>query len=112
MGGKKLAIVVPVKNRRAYLDVFLQAIPAYLENVNHLHDYKIFVAEQVDDVPFNLSLSRNIGARFALDDGQFDYVIFHDVDLIPVENVDYGYREKNVCWFMKAGTCKIHRQAL
>ena len=32
--------------------------------------------------------------------------------LIPIENVDYGYREKNVCWFMKAGTCKIHRKAL
>ncbi len=62
MGDKKLAIVVPVKNRQAYLEVFLEAIPAYLENVNRLHDFKIFVAEQVDDVPFNLSLSRNVGA--------------------------------------------------
>jgi glycosyltransferase involved in cell wall biosynthesis len=112
MAEKKLAIVVPVKNRQAYLDVFLEAIPAYLEKVNGLHDFKIFVAEQVDEVPFNLSLSRNIGARFALDEDRFDYLIFHDVDLIPVENVDYGYREKNVCWFMKAGTCKIHKQAL
>ena len=112
MAEKKLAIVVPVKNRQAYLDVFLEAIPAYLEKVNGLHDFKIFVAEQVDEVPFNLSLSRNIGARFALDEDRFDYLIFHDVDLIPVENIDYGYREKNVCWFMKAGTCKIHKQAL
>jgi hypothetical protein len=109
---KKLAIVVPVKDRQAYLDVFLQTVPAYLEKVNGLRDFKIFVAEQVDDAPFNLSLSRNVGARFALDEDRYEYLIFHDVDLIPIANVDYGYRETNVCWFMKAGTCKIHRQAL
>jgi glycosyltransferase involved in cell wall biosynthesis len=109
---KRFAIVVPVKNRDAYLEVFREAVPRYLVDVNGLHDFKIFVAEQKDDAPFNASLARNIGARFALDEGGYDYFVFHDVDLIPVAGVDYGYREKNVCWFMNAGTCKIHPQAL
>jgi hypothetical protein len=111
MTGKKLAIIVPIKDRDAYLDVFLEAVPRYLQEVNDLHDFKIFVAEQCDGVPFNLSLARNVGALFAIEEKRYDYLIFHDVDLIPVEHVDYGFREKNVCWFMKAGTCKIHVDA-
>lgn len=109
---KSLAIIVPIKNRTAYLEVFLSAVPHYLETVNGIHDFKIFVAEQVDDAPFNASLARNVGARFALDEERFDYFIFHDVDVIPVSGIDYGYRKKNVCWFMRAGGCKIHPQAL
>ncbi len=107
----KLAIIVPVKDRDAYLDVFLDLVPRYLREVNGLYDFKIFVAEQHDDAPFNLSLARNVGARFAIDENRFDYLVFHDVDLIPLENVDYRCGAKNVCWFMKAGTCKIHVRA-
>jgi hypothetical protein len=108
---KTLALIVPIKDRDPYLQVFLKEVPNYLENVNGLHDYKIFVAEQYDEVPFNLSLARNIGGLFALGENRYDYFIFHDVDLIPLCGVDYGYRDWNVSWFMKAGTCKIHPQA-
>jgi hypothetical protein len=109
---KRFAIVVPVKDRDAYLEVFLDAVPRYVREVNGLHEFKIFVAEQVDDVPFNASLARNVGARFALHEDDYDYLIFHDVDLIPVAHVDYGYRDVNVGWFMNTGTCKIHIDAL
>ncbi len=108
---KRLAIVVPIKHRDEYLEVFLDAVPRYLREVNGLHEFKLFVAEQDDDAPFNLSLARNVGARFALDENRFDYLIFHDVDMIPVERVDYGYREENISWFMSPGTCKIHIDA-
>lgn len=108
---KRFAIIVPVKDRQAYLNVFLQAVPRYLEDKNGLHNYKIFVAEQCDDAPFNLSLARNVGACFALEENTYAYLVFHDVDIIPIANVDYGYRERNVCWFMKAGTCKIQTPA-
>jgi hypothetical protein len=111
MSEANLAIIVPVKDRAAYLDVFLDAVPRYLREKNDLNSFKIFVAEQDDDAPFNLSLARNVGARFALDENRYDFLIFHDVDLIPVENVDYRCGTKNVCWFMKAGTCKIQVQA-
>jgi N-terminal domain of galactosyltransferase len=40
-----------------------------------------------------------------------DYFIFHDVDVIPVANVDYGLRDYNVAWFMSAGSCKVLREA-
>lgn len=106
------AVIVPVKDRDAYLSVFLDEVPRYLEQQNGIHDYKIFVAEQLDDAPFNASLARNVGALFALGEPRFDYFVFHDVDLIPVSGVDYAYRPKNVSWFMNAGTCKIHRRAL
>jgi hypothetical protein len=108
---KRLAIIVPIKDRDAFLEVFLEAVPRYLREVNGLHEFKIFVAEQDDDAPFNLSLARNAGARFALDEGRYDYLMFHDVDMIPVEGVDYGYRPENVSWFMSPGTCKIHIDA-
>jgi hypothetical protein len=111
MTERPLAIIVPIKNRSAYLKVFLDAVPRYLREINGLSDFKIFVAEQVDDVPFNASLARNVGARFALDEERYETLLFQDVDMIPVHNVDYSYREKNVCWFMNPGGCKIHPQA-
>jgi hypothetical protein len=108
---KRFAIIVPIKDRDAYLEVFLDTVPRYLREVNRLQEFKIFVAEQDDEAPFNLSLARNVGARFALDEDRFDYLIFHDVDMIPVERVDYGYRPENISWFMSPGTCKIHVDA-
>ena len=102
-----LAILVPYRNRKAYLDIFLREVPKYLERANGISDYVIYVAEQQSQDLFNLALSRNVAARAALDDGMFGYFVFHDVDVIPLCGVDYGPRSFNVAWFLSAGSCKV-----
>jgi len=67
----QLAILVPYRNRERYLDIFLSEVPKYLERVNGITDYMIYVAEQQSQDLFNLALSRNVAARAALDDGVF-----------------------------------------
>jgi hypothetical protein len=64
----------------------------------------------VGDSPFNLGLARNVAALFALQERRYDYLVFHDVDMIPVSGVDYGFRESQIVWFMNAGTCKVHKR--
>jgi hypothetical protein len=103
----ELAILVPYRNRKAYLDIFLREVPKYLERANGISDYVIYVAEQQSQDLFNLALSRNVAARAALDDGMFGYFVFHDVDVIPLCGVDYGPRSFNVAWFLSAGSCKV-----
>ena len=102
----QLAILVPYRNRKGYLDIFLREVPSYLERVNGISDYAIYVAEQQSQDLFNLALSRNVAARAALDDGLSGYFVFHDVDVIPLCGVDYGPRSFNVAWFLSAGSCK------
>jgi hypothetical protein len=46
-----------------------------------------------------------------LADDVFEHLIFHDVDVIPIKNIDYRPRNYNVAWFMSAGTCKIPASA-
>ena len=72
----ELAILVPYRNRQAYLDIFLREVPKYLERANGISDYVIYVAEQQSQDLFNLALSRNVAARAALDDGMFGYFVF------------------------------------
>lgn len=104
----KPAILVPYRNRRSFLDMFMDKVPRYLEEVNGIRDYMIYVAEQTSCDIFNPSLSRNVAARFALaENKEFSYLIFHNVDVIPVEKIDYGPRDYDVAWFMDAGSCKV-----
>jgi hypothetical protein len=103
----QLAILVPYRNRKRYLDIFLREVPSYLEHANGISDYVIYVAEQQSQDLFNLALSRNAAARAALDDGASGYFVFHDVDVIPLCGVDYGPRDFNVAWFLSAGSCKV-----
>ena len=104
---RELAILVPYRNRKGYLDIFLREVPRYLERVNGISDYAIYVAEQQSQDLFNVALSRNVAARAALDDGTSGYFVFHDVDVIPLCGVDYGPRSFNVAWFLSAGSCKV-----
>jgi hypothetical protein len=46
----------------------LSEVPKYLERVNGITEYVIYVAEQESRDLFNLALSRNVAAQAALDD--------------------------------------------
>lgn len=106
------AVVVPYKNRPRYLELLLEHLPRYLEAKNGIADFTIYVAEQTSRGLFNVALSRNVGAAFALQEGRCDYFVFHNVDIIPLQNVDYRMPTHDVAWFLDAGSCKVHRDAV
>ncbi len=90
MSNHKLAIVVPYRDRREHLDIFLPHMVAFLSNKNI--DYKLFVVEQSDDKPFNYGKICN--CAFTLLKDEYDYFCFHDVDMLPTsDKADYAYKE-------------------
>lgn len=85
----KLGVIVPFRDREEHLEKFIKQVPSYLANNNI--EYELIVVEQSDKKPFNRGKLLNIGfieARKL----NCDYVVFHDVDMIPVD-VDYSYSE-------------------
>ena len=90
MSNHKLAIVVPYRDRREHLDIFLPHIQSFLKDKNI--DYKIFVIEQSDDKPFNYGKLCN--SAFHLLKDEYDYFCFHDVDMLPSsDKADYSYKQ-------------------
>ena len=86
---KKLGIIVPYRNRRSHLKEFSRRVLRYMERFNI--DYELIVVNQDDAKLFNRGALLNIGFKYA-EKLECDYVVFHDVDMIPV-NVDYSYSE-------------------
>lgn len=90
MDNHKLAIIVPYRDRREHLDIFLPHIQSFLKDKNI--DYKIFVVEQSDDKPFNYGKLCN--SAFHLLKDEYDYFCFHDVDMLPTsDKADYSYKK-------------------
>lgn len=89
MNNHKLAIIVPYRDRRDHLDVFIPHMEKFLENKGI--DYKLFIIEQADDKPFNYGKLCN--SAFHLLKDEYDYFCFHDVDMLPInDSCDYSYK--------------------
>jgi len=86
----KLGIIVPYRNREEQLKSFITAIRNYILNI----DYHIIVVDQQCENDFNRGKLLNIGFLKAMRLG-CDYVIFHDVDMHPVD-VNYKYSDRVV----------------
>ena len=84
---KKLAIIVPYRDRSTHLNTFISYMESYLKD----YTYEIIVVNQSDEQLFNRGKLLNIGAKYAIDNG-FDYMCFHDVDMLP-KTADYSYPE-------------------
>ena len=78
---KKLAVIVPYRDREEQLEIFIDEITNYLDSTLD-NDYIIIIAEQLDKKKFNRGKLLNIGFLKAEEEGG-DYVIFHDVDMDP-----------------------------
>jgi len=88
MSNHKLAIIVPYRDRRYHLDIFLPHMVDFLKNKEI--DYTLFVVEQNDEKPFNYGKICN--AAFTLLKDEYDYFCFHDVDQLPInDSCDYSY---------------------
>lgn len=83
-----LAIIVPFRDRRQQLDMFVPHMDEFLSDKDI--DYTIVVVEQSDDRPFNRGKLLDIGFDLVKED--FDYFCFHDVDQLPItDGCDYSY---------------------
>lgn len=82
---KRLAIIIPYRDRPEQLNELLDALHEILSNQQR--DYLIVIAEQSDSGLFNRGTMKNVGAKLVAD--WSDYYCFHDVDNIP-ERADYG----------------------
>ena len=84
MQKEKLAIIVPYRDRKSHMKEFLPFMQNYIKDI----DYKIFIIEQANDLPFNRAILLNIGFNEAK---EFDYFCFHDIDMLPIES-DYFFK--------------------
>lgn len=87
---KKLAVLVPFRDRFEELLTFAPHMTSFLNNQNIPH--QIFVLNQVDRYRFNRASLINVG--FLYTKAQYDYIAMHDVDLLPInEQLMYEYPE-------------------
>ena len=87
---RRLAIIVPYRNRAEHLAIFLPHMITYFERdkLDRAINYSIHIVEQVEPQPFNRGKLINCG--FALANHNADYVVFHDVDYLPIW-ADYSF---------------------
>lgn len=89
---KKLAILVPLRNALNELIVFIPKITTFLSQ--HEIPFAIILINQIDTFRFNRGALLNVGFLYVKND--FDYVIFHDVDIYPLKmNISYEYPDNN-----------------
>lgn len=85
---EKLGIVIPYRDRREHLEIFLSYMREFLR-IKGLSNYEFFVVEQDDSELFNRGLLLNCGFTEA-EKQDCAKVCFHDVDLLPVESDLYS----------------------
>jgi hypothetical protein len=87
---KRLAIIVPYRDRAAHLQDFLPHIITYFarDKLDRHISVSVHIIEQVAGAPFNRGMIKNCGYRLVRD--KVDYVCFHDVDYLPVW-ADYSW---------------------
>jgi len=87
----KLGVCVPYRNRELHMHEFIPKVGKYLKEQGI--DFQMYFCHQVDDKLFNRGATKNIAAKHAFEDG-CDYIVWHDIDMIPEEGCDYSYPEK------------------
>jgi hypothetical protein len=88
----KLGVCVPYRNREEHLHQFIPRVGKHLKEQGI--DFQMYFAHQVDDKLFNRGAMKNIAAKHAFEDG-CDYIVWHDIDMIPEDGVDYSYCKDN-----------------
>jgi|TARA_B110000977_G_scaffold179276_1_gene237719 hypothetical protein len=86
----KLGVCVPYRNREAHLEKFVPQVGKYLDSKGI--DYCMYFGHQCDDKLFNRGAMKNVAAKHAFEDG-CDYIVWHDIDMIPEEDggADYSF---------------------
>ena len=78
----KNIIIVPYRNRKEHLDIFIKdALPLFEK---YLKPFKVVVVEQNEGKIFNRGIVLNIGFNENKEDSE--YFFTHDIDIIPKED--------------------------
>lgn len=77
------AIIIPYRDRQEHLAKFIDNLSQLEINAENVH---IFIIEQGDKKKFNRGLLLNIGYKL-IEKQNFDVIIFHDVDLLPQQDI-------------------------
>jgi len=88
----KLGVCVPYRNREEHLNQFVPRVGKHLKEQGI--DFQMYFCHQVDDKLFNRGATKNIAAKHAFEEG-CDYVVWHDIDMIPEKGADYSYPKDN-----------------
>ncbi|XP_063708533.1 beta-1,4-N-acetylgalactosaminyltransferase bre-4 [Culicoides brevitarsis] len=80
----RVAIIVPYRDREHHLPIFLKNIHPFL--MKQQIDYGIFIVEQTSNGQFNRAKLMNIGFVEAVKLYNWDCFVFHDVDLLPMDD--------------------------
>ncbi len=83
---EKLAIIIPYRDRETNLLLLLKYLHPLLQK--QARYYRIFLVEQYGNDIFNKGRIMNIGVKEALKVDDFDCFIFHDVDMIPENDMN------------------------
>ena len=88
----KLGVCVPYRNREEHLHQFIPQVGKHLKEQGI--EFCMYFCHQVDDKLFNRGATKNIAAKHAFEDG-CDYIVWHDIDMIPEEGADYSYPKEH-----------------
>ena len=88
----KLGVCVPYRNRKSHLEEFVPHVAEYLDAQGI--DYCMYFGHQTDDKLFNRGAMKNVAAKHAFEDG-CDYIVWHDIDMIPEQGCDYSFPKEN-----------------
>uniref|UniRef100_A0A336LBW0 Beta-1,4-N-acetylgalactosaminyltransferase n=1 Tax=Culicoides sonorensis TaxID=179676 RepID=A0A336LBW0_CULSO len=80
----RVAIIVPYRDREHHLPIFLKNIHPFL--MKQQIDYGLFIVEQTSNGQFNRAKLMNIGFVEAVKMYNWDCFVFHDVDLLPMDD--------------------------
>lgn len=84
----RLAVIVPYRNRSSELEIFLPHMHWFLTRQSIEHVF--FIIHQVDNHRFNRAALINIG--FIESRSLVDYIVMHDIDLLPLNVAEFSYR--------------------
>lgn len=80
----RVAVVIPFRDRKQHLPILLKNLHPFL--MRQQIDYGIFLVEQSSDGSFNRAKLMNVGFVEALKLYEWDCFVFHDVDLLPLDD--------------------------
>ena len=89
----KLGVCIPYRDvgdgvREEHLKTLIPHLEKFLGERDI--EFRCYIGHQVDDKKFNRSGTKNVAFLAAKEDG-CDYVAFHDVDMLPHDDVDYSH---------------------
>ncbi|XP_049539549.1 beta-1,4-N-acetylgalactosaminyltransferase bre-4-like, partial [Anopheles darlingi] len=84
MARNRVAIIVPYRNREQQLPIFLKNLHQFL--MKQQLDYGIYIVEQTPGLSFNRAALMNIGFTEAMKQRNWGCLIFHDIDLLPMDD--------------------------